>query len=117
MANVYDAYRKLNFGNRLKCLPTKERKKFYVVFALFVEVFLHEHGAHSHAHVGVHLCHAIFPSGRRLFPAEQNVIKLLLRFLKPIVQVVHSVPDESPEKIIRDSPANETHARNIVWLS
>lgn len=74
----------------------ENRKSSYIVFAFFVEIFFHEHGAHSHAHVRVHLCHTIFPSGRCLFPSKQNIIKFLLSFLKSIVQIVYSVPDEPP---------------------
>lgn len=73
---------------------------YYVVFTLLIKVLPHENRSNSHSHIRVHLYHAVLPSRRRLLSSEEYVVERLLGFLKTVVQIVHSMPDETPEQII-----------------
>lgn len=68
----------------------------HIVFAVFIKILFNKHRANRHTHVRIDLGYAIFPSRRRLLSTEKNVVKFLLYLLETIVQIIYSVPHESP---------------------
>lgn len=89
----------------------------HVVLAVLIKILFNKHRANRHTHVRIDLGYAVFPSRRRLLSAEENIVKLLLHLLETIVQVIYSVPHESPQEIIRHCSAKVTNRSSTLVIN
>lgn len=76
----------------------------YVIFAFVAEKARDKERTDGHAHVAVDVRNAVPPALRLLFLAVERRIEALFQLLIILVQVIQSVPDESPHQIVVHRP-------------
>lgn len=72
----------------------------HIILAVFAKVIFHKKRSNGHSHVAIDVRDAVFPSLWLLLPSVEDGIELLFQVLKTLIQIIQTVSDESPEKVV-----------------
>ena len=83
-----------------------------MIFAIVPEKVFDEEGTDGHAHVAVDVGDAVPPARRLLLLTVEHRVESLLQLLVVSVQIVQTVPHETPQQIVVHSSA--IHKKNSI---